>query len=476
MQDEPIRDEDEIDLLDLFFRLWRRKYIIVGGTAIITLAVLAISMAKPKTYRVSMVLQPGILELKPDGKTIYTDSIPSLKDLIRSGSFNQKIIEAVGMPDGQKVLGGVNFKVPKDDNRRISLQPKTVKVSYVTSNPEYGVKALNALSRNLLQHYQNIVDMYKHNFDMRVKAKLKELVKTSNQIAAIKIQISKLTTENRFEIIKTLNAITTFKAQNMSVEADNKAKLAAVRNQIASTKAQQEASKKQITNIKQRIAGINKEIERISMDSDRLIEERKKFLATSGSESQALSAVIYSNTIQQNISYLNGLQNTINERNTQGYNENLLLEQLSSRIIELEAQFTNIVEQSKIRRAQINVQIDQLKDKKENLKKELAIAIKTLETKIKDLQADESFLSDQIDSLNYKKGNLQNIKILRPAKTPLSHIKPGIKRNVAMAIVGGGLLMLIIVFLMEAVAGAKNRKDYNMKTEQTVKNTEQNLL
>ena len=60
MQDEPIRDEDEIDLLDLFFRLWRRKYIIVGGTAIITLAVLAISMAKPKKQLMAMAANESL--------------------------------------------------------------------------------------------------------------------------------------------------------------------------------------------------------------------------------------------------------------------------------------------------------------------------------------------------------------------------------------------------------------------------------
>jgi uncharacterized protein involved in exopolysaccharide biosynthesis len=465
MQDEPIRDSDEIDLLDLIFRIWRRKYIVIGGTAIITLAVLAISMAKPKTYSVSMVLQPGIIELKPDGKTIYTDSISSLKNLIGSGAFNQKIIDEIGLPDGQKGFAGINFQVPKEDNRvrylRPELQPKTLRISSMTTDPEHGVKALNALGQKLLQHYQSIINQYQQNFDMQIKAKLKDIEKTTNKIAAIKIEISSLTTQNRFNIKKTLNSVTALEAENIALEADNKAKLAAVRNQIASTKAQQEAAKKIIANIKQRISGINKEIERISMDSDRLFEERKKILATSGSENQALSAVIYSNTIQQNISYLNSLQNRVNEGTTRIYNENLKLEQMTNSIMELEAQFTNIEEQSKFKRAKINVQIVELKDKKENLKKELANEIKALETKIKDLQADESFLSDQIESLNYKKGNLQNIKILRPAKAPLSHIKPGIKRNVAVAIIGGGFLMLIIVLLMEAVAGAKKRRDLN---------------
>lgn len=218
METEPIRDEDEIGLLNLFFRLWRRKYFIIGGTAVITLAVLAISMAKPQTYRVSMVLQPGIIELKPDGKTIYTDSISSLKNIIGSGAFNQRIIGEIGLPGGQKGFAGINFQVPKEDNRvrylRPELQPKTLRISSMVTDSEYGVKALNALGRHLLQHYQSIINQYQRNFDMQIKAKLKDIAKTTNKIAAIKIEISSLTTQNRFNIKKTLNSITTLVAQS----------------------------------------------------------------------------------------------------------------------------------------------------------------------------------------------------------------------------------------------------------------------
>jgi len=46
--------------------------------------------------------------------------------------------------------------------------------------------------------------------------------------------------------------------------------------------------------------------------------------------------------------------------------------------------------------------------------KKLAIEIKVQDTKIKDRQAEKSFLSDQLKSLNNKKGILQNIIVLKP--------------------------------------------------------------
>jgi uncharacterized protein involved in exopolysaccharide biosynthesis len=61
MDTEPNQFEDEIDIVDLFLILWRRKYFIIGGIAVITLVVLAVSMSRPKTYRVNLFLQPGIL-------------------------------------------------------------------------------------------------------------------------------------------------------------------------------------------------------------------------------------------------------------------------------------------------------------------------------------------------------------------------------------------------------------------------------
>jgi uncharacterized protein involved in exopolysaccharide biosynthesis len=128
--------------------------------------------------------------------------------------------------------------------------------------------------------------------------------------------------------------------------------------------------------------------------------------------------------------------------------------------------------QEKILSIKINAletKIEGLKAQKENLEKKLVFETNAFEIEIKNLQADKKFLAAQIESLNYKKGNLQNIKILRPPVPPLFHIKSRIKRNIAMAIVGGVFVMLLIVLLMEAVAGAKDRKDYNMHTEQEVK-------
>ena len=569
MQEDPIRDKDEIDLLDLFYRLWRRKYIIIGGTAIITLAVLVTSMSVPKTYRVSMVVQPGIIGMRPNLQPIYIDSIISLKDLVVSGAFTEKIIDDIGLPDRQMGFAGLNFQVPQEDERRRFLrpeqQPKTLHISYVSTEPEYGIKALNSLGENLLQHYQRTIDQQQQKFNMQIKAKSKDLEKTSNMIArirndiienrgkielqikkkeneifAVETQISTLQAATKLHLINIQNQKDTIEGQINTLEADQKVKitaihnqiditerqistleankkveLAGINNQIANLEAQKQTAQKMITNIEERIAEIDKEIDRTSQDSDRLLKERMNFLAASGDEPNALSVVMYNNTTQQNISYINNLRNTFNDLNTQILDQNDKIKRQVNDIKDLEAQLVAVEEKAAFEKAKLTFQkkdlvaetegikqillietltlkakIVNLSAQKENLEKQLSIKIKAFEKdiesleaqkekleeklvldndklgiEIKDLQADNKFIKEEIEDLNYKKGNLQNITILRPATMPHLPIKANTKRYLALTMVGSGLLMMIIVLLIEAVAGVRKRRDFNQTTD-----------
>jgi len=54
-------ENDEVELIDYLKVIWKRKYLIVGGTLVAAAAALAVSLGMPKTYEVSRTLKIGKL-------------------------------------------------------------------------------------------------------------------------------------------------------------------------------------------------------------------------------------------------------------------------------------------------------------------------------------------------------------------------------------------------------------------------------
>jgi len=71
--------------------------------------------------------------------------------------------------------------------------------------------------------------------------------------------------------------------------------------------------KRNVKNIEKRIKELTSEIELIKNNTTDLIKERNKLLSNSPKENNVLSALLYSNTIQQNLKLSNNYQNEINE-------------------------------------------------------------------------------------------------------------------------------------------------------------------
>ena len=152
-------------------------------------------------------------------------------------------------------------------------------------------------------------------------------------------------------------------------------------------------------NIKNRITDLRSEIESINKNTDYLIRDQQKFLSKPRDENGILRALVYSNTIQQNMSLVNDYKN-----------------QLSSYEINLESEKQRLTED---------------------------------EEKLKNIE-------DQIDHLEFKKDSVQNIQILKPPTNSPNPIKPILLLNVAMAFMAGIFLMVFLSFLIEYIS--KNRQ------------------
>ena len=90
MSEKTPQHEDEIELIDILRVIWKRKYLIMGGTLACGLIAAIISLSMPKTYMITMILEPGIVTIKANNN-YYIDSPENIKFMIDSGVFNKDI-------------------------------------------------------------------------------------------------------------------------------------------------------------------------------------------------------------------------------------------------------------------------------------------------------------------------------------------------------------------------------------------------
>ncbi|UCF91872.1 MAG: hypothetical protein JSW39_26975 [Desulfobacterales bacterium] len=328
--------DDEIELIDILLVIWRHRYLIMGGTLACTLIVAVLSLLMPKIYSVDMVLRPGILEIGGDGKNVYIDTAENIKALIEAETFNKEILQKLKESNGDDIPESLEFEV------NIPKDSNAIKVRYETADIKQGIMILDYLKDFFLEEYRKLVTYYKNEYEMKLRLKRNE--------------ISKL------EVVKNTYA-------------------------------------RNIENLTKRVAELTSEIEVINSNTRQLNKERNKFISERSHENSILAAMLYSNTIQQNLALANDYKNQINS-------------------YEL--------------------------DKEEEIKK-----LKESESQIR------QFL-EEIENLEYKRGNIQNIQTLqRPDSSPFP-IKPQKRLYVLFAAGVGLLMMLIVAFFLEYLSRYKS--------------------
>ncbi len=89
--------EDEIVLMDYLVVIWKWKYLILVGTFLCAVAAAVVSFQMPKVYAINTVLQPGILRVTQEGKTVYIDSAQNLKAIIETSQRSGASVIMLGI-------------------------------------------------------------------------------------------------------------------------------------------------------------------------------------------------------------------------------------------------------------------------------------------------------------------------------------------------------------------------------------------
>ncbi len=334
---ETEKPEDEIELIDLLRVIWKWKYFIIGGTVVCAVAALIISLSLPKIYRVETLIQPGILSYSDDGKSVHIDTPGNIKALIETGVFESTILKNLTESSDAHPPKILRVEVEMPNGSNM------IKIMYETSRIEQGIEILNHFGESLMAEYSSVVQFFKNKIDREL---------------------------------------------NMA-EAE-----------IEKNKAIKSSHENNVSNIEKRIYDLRTELSSVTANTDYLKKERNELLSKDKSESNILSAILYSNTIQQNLQLENEYENEIKDL------------QLNK---EEELQITS--------------------DLKNAIKKQLAV----------------------MDGLKIKKSNINNVKILRKPYVTPSPVKPRIYLNVAVASFIGLFTMTFLAFFIEYISRHRGR-------------------
>jgi LPS O-antigen subunit length determinant protein (WzzB/FepE family) len=402
--------EDEIELIDLLRVIWKWKYLIIGGTFVCVLAAVIFSLNMKKIYSIDTIIEPGLMRIitegEDQGKRVYFDTPQNIKAMIDIGSFDNKILEFMNkVSEKNDSTKTIKFKtsIPKYSN--------ALKISYETADTEKGKKILKHLNDLLLKNSSQYTQLYQKEFDNEINEKESTLSEISTHILEVKNDISIAQSENDTAVNQKTN-------------------------KIATIRAVVEAKKIQIGNSQKRIKDVQLEIDSITKNTDFLIEERNKLLASEKKETNILSSMIYLNTIQQTIVHSNNLKNQIIDINNRMVEDQAGIEILENEVRDIDAQKENLINQTNHQIATLKLQIDDLETQKKIINKELQF-------------------------LDQMKNNVPNLQILQPPVSSPDPIKPKKKLIVILATSIGIFMMVFLSFFIEYIT--KNRKQKSLE-------------
>jgi len=175
MQEMP---EGEIELIDVFRVVWKRRKLIVLGTLFLTLGAVGVVLLLPKEYEVSTIIEPGVRPIVDGNGQIINEapvvSPETLRETILGGTYNGPIQKKLNLA----VKDYPDLKVENPKNTTL------VNVSIESSDPVKAVAILNELVKDVSSDIQSKLENEKNKIETEIK-----LAKINSQAVGEKIKL-----------------------------------------------------------------------------------------------------------------------------------------------------------------------------------------------------------------------------------------------------------------------------------------------
>ena len=194
VQKEQLYD-DEIDLFELFKKLWRWKKMIVGVTLTCTILVFGISSFLPKIYQVNTIIEPGTrLFYNNEGQIVGESALiapTSIREAILGGVFNNEIAEKLAFKK-RSDIPKIKVKILKESN--------LLTISLESQDTQKGLAILNELIAKISDGINIKIDLEKQQTENSIKNLELEYHGFINNINLSKKQIAQI--QNKMQRIE----------------------------------------------------------------------------------------------------------------------------------------------------------------------------------------------------------------------------------------------------------------------------------
>jgi len=424
-----------INLMDYVEILWKRKWLIIVPTFLITVAIGIWSFMKTPVWEVDAIIQPSKMVSQNTQGEFVEIIVADPKQV--AGQINQASYNAIIAAELNIDLRA--FPALKAESLR---DTKLVRVAIRGADTNEAVKILNSLFHHLKGEFDRKIDVEIKGIDSQITGK-ENLIK-ENEIG-IKdkdnlIELKKLQINDRENEIKTKeNDIKKRKndirqkeleAESKSIEKDRIGKeIEADRNKIKISEERQKNILDEMTSVKERNGEIEKQLQGA-------LAEKKQ-------GTDALALLLYFNQVQENLRYYNTLDEKIST-------EKIARENLMLGIRDKEQQLRQLDNQV----SQINTQKDTINTEINNIQTAIAV----VKTEIDKINNEIGSVKNDIDkiknSINTQKSDLQLIRdkkaridyaqLIKPPTLSLGPVAPKKKQTVLIA---GFLSLVVFCFL-----------------------------
>jgi len=145
-------EEHEVDLIDYLNVVWKRKYLIIGGTLVTAVAALVVSLAMPKTYEVSRTLKIGrLLGGIHEGRMVegvFIETREAVIGRLRDHRVLKMLMEKVHSGKVNMEIGGL-VSISSKPN------PNNIRYTVQAHDPEAVVQIADKLAEYIIKIHQS---------------------------------------------------------------------------------------------------------------------------------------------------------------------------------------------------------------------------------------------------------------------------------------------------------------------------------
>ncbi len=381
--------DDEIDLYELFLILSRRKRLILAITIGFILFASVLAFVIPPKYKVEAIIRPGVTGFDENGIPVNDWKVADFKTWIESKPYERTLISKYG-----KYLPEIEAH-PSRGGGLLSL-------TLDTPWPEKGKHII-----------MDVINLFL------------DRVSGSN---------SKITSEKyllKQEIEKEKNTLPLIAIEKQKIDTQ----ISYLKSKYTSESREISAIKEYVEILKTTKNRLEKQITLIDKNTKKLMKLRDKALKDT-SNGDTLSLLMYSNVIQNNITYASNLQTMLMH----------IEEKINAKKRE--------VEERKLRIKEIEKQIKDLELKRD-----------------KELEKERFDIQNTIKQLEIKLSMLRPVEVVQPPYSSIKPVKPKKLLMVTVAGVSGLFLGIFLAFFVEWWVEARKKYSSHLEVEEDAKSS-----